>query len=329
MAKVCRPFSKDPSIVEVLNCEGNSQLPILPGSLLQRSDRIAWLSSARVLGILFILCAAAPLALAWLGWPGLLLLAVVLGMQFHKLTILLHECIHGSLFATRRLNIRVGILAAALAGTSFRSFQRAHMQHHRHNGSADDLEGRVYPALSQAGRGTLLRQVFGPLIPVAAWKTLKSQVAGSSSAATGDQFSEAPSWTHGGRSVLALVLAQVAMALVTSWAGKEPLLVPYYQVTAVTFGLFFSRLRGFCEHIPPHGWTRGSFIRSHRLHWLERYFLYDLGMNWHLEHHLYPTVPGYRLAEVNKHLLSLHTADSLRNSMLSTVARRIGAAPAW
>lgn len=332
MTKVFRPFTKDPSIVEVLGCEDCARLPELPGELLERSDRIAWLSTVRVLGLLLVLASAAPLVLAFLGWPGVLVLAVLLGMQFHKLTILLHECIHGTFFATRRLNLRIGVIAAALAGTTYRGFQHAHLRHHRHNGSAADPEGEVYPPLGTAPRSRLVYQLLSPLLPLAAWRAVRAQVEDSrerSARATAEgQSGEAPSATRGGRAIVVLALAQIAMALLTSWAGQELWLAPFYQVTAVTFGLFFSRLRGFCEHVPPSGWDSGSYIRTHKSHWLERHFLYDLGMNWHLEHHLYPTVPGYRLLEVNRQLSHMHTKESCGSSMIMTILRLLKAAPA-
>lgn len=329
MTKLCRPFTKDPSILDVLGCSDAARLPVLPGALLERSDAKAWLMTVRVLGFLVLLAAAAPLALDLLGWPGPVILAVFLGMQFHKLTILLHECVHGSFFRSRGLNRRVGIVAAALAGTSFRGFQRAHMLHHRHNGLPDDAEGSVYPALHAARRGRLLVQIFGPLVPVAAWKTVMAQVGGRGVPAGRETAGGPDNWTTGGRALLALLLAQVAMATVTSWGGLEPWLAPFYQVTAVTFGLFFSRLRGFCEHIPPHGWPASSFTRTHRTHWLEGMLLYDLGMNWHIEHHLYPTVPCYHLPEVHRQLSTLHTAESCSASMVGTVLRRLRTAPSW
>jgi fatty acid desaturase len=186
-----------------------------------------------------------------------------------------------------------------------------------------------------AGRGTLLHQLLSPLLPLAAWRTLRAQVDGPrtgdrSGASEGEEPSgEMRSWTGGWRALLAVVAAQLFLAGITSWGGSEPLLAPFYQATAVTFGLFFSRLRGFCEHVPPHDWHGTSYIRSHRAHWLERFFLYDLGMNWHLEHHLYPTVPGYRLKEVNRYLSSLHTAESCRDSMMGTILRRLRTAPSW
>lgn len=329
MTKVCRPFTKDRSIIDELGCADGGALPQLPGALLQRSDRTAGLLTVKVLGLLLLLATAAPLALEFLGWGGVLVLAMLLGMQFHKLTILLHECVHGSFFHSRRLNRRIGLLAAALAGTSFRGFQRAHMRHHRYNGAQEDPEGRVYPALSGAGRGRLLVQVFGPLVPIAAWKTLQAQVGGGPATAGPDAAGDGGNWSSGWRALLALVAAQSVMMLVTSWGGYEPWLAPFYQVTAVTFGLFFSRLRGFCEHIPPQGWPEASFTRTHRTHWLEGLLLYDLGMNWHVEHHLYPTVPCYHLPEVHRRLRDLHTEESCRPSMIGTVVRRLQAAPSW
>ena len=61
--------------------------------------------------------------------------------QIYKITILMHDCVHGTLFASRRWNRVVGGLAAALTGVDFRTFARLHARHHRDYGRADDLQG--------------------------------------------------------------------------------------------------------------------------------------------------------------------------------------------
>lgn len=87
-------------------------------------------------------------------------------------------------------------------------------------------------------------------------------------------------------------------------------LLPF--VSAVTFGLFLSQLRGIAEH-----GVRGTddpvgFVRSHSPDVLSKLLLYDLNYNFHDEHHRYPKVPSW-------HLPALGVALRTR-SMFGTIA---------
>ena len=87
-----------------------------------------------------------------------------------------------------------------------------------------------------------------------------------------------------------------------------------YPVTAATFGLFFSRVRAFCEHVRL-DWHDGECsVRSHLPNPIDRLFFYTLNMNLHVEHHLFPQVPACHLPRVRG---QLEDAGYLRPAMTS------------
>ena len=53
----------------------------------------------------------------------------------HLAYVIVHECCHGSFFASRRLNEIIGTLFGALSLTPFKSRQFEHAQHHAFSGS--------------------------------------------------------------------------------------------------------------------------------------------------------------------------------------------------
>jgi omega-6 fatty acid desaturase (delta-12 desaturase) len=70
-------------------------------------------------------------------WRGPVLLAVPLfALSMTILSVVVHECAHGSLFGRRAADDIVGYAAGLCTLTPFHSFRRGHMAHHRWVGSA-------------------------------------------------------------------------------------------------------------------------------------------------------------------------------------------------
>ena len=55
-----------------------------------------------------------------------------------KLTIVMHDCCHGTLFSSRLLNRYVGMLSAGFLFSSFAGYCSMHWEHHRHCGTSKD-----------------------------------------------------------------------------------------------------------------------------------------------------------------------------------------------
>lgn len=85
---------------------------------------------------------------AWLlrvsAWWGLLLVPVALASN--TMWSLIHEAIHGHLFAERRLNNRAGRVLCVLYGAPFRALRVAHLLHHRFSRTERDRTEVYDPA---------------------------------------------------------------------------------------------------------------------------------------------------------------------------------------
>ena len=92
----------------------------------------------------------------------------LIGAYVYKLTILMHECCHRTLFRSRTINDRVGLVAGGFLVTSYDAFCRAHWQHHRHCGTDEDGEESDYLTLQDASPARLVLHLLKPLLGVQA-----------------------------------------------------------------------------------------------------------------------------------------------------------------
>jgi omega-6 fatty acid desaturase (delta-12 desaturase) len=88
------------------------------------------------LSLLAVAFVVAYKALAW-SLPVALLLAIPTGGLLVRTFILMHDCAHGSLFASRRANEIVGAVTGALTLTPFAQWRRDHALHHASSGDLD------------------------------------------------------------------------------------------------------------------------------------------------------------------------------------------------
>ena len=281
------------------------------------SDAFGWRAVAVLLGVLLACVAALPWLVTWWGPLAIVPVVPVIGAYVYKLTILMHECCHRTLFRARATNDRVGLLAGGFLATSYDAFCRAHWQHHRHCGTDEDGEESDYLTLQDAPPARLVLHLLKPLLGAQALRL----VAGALRAIAAPAPAEAP----GGRAptapivspavqVASIVGVQALIAVLATGGGRHWWLVVVYPATAATFGLFFSRVRAFCEHVHIHRHEGECSVRSHLPNPVDRLFFYTLNMNLHVEHHLFPQVPACHLPRVRA---ALEASGYLQPAMTS------------
>ncbi len=281
---------------------------------------LSWLHIAAELGAI-----VATIYLCERFWsPLLYLLAIaIIGARQHALLILMHDGVHYRLFRNRRFNDCPHLVAA-------RSYRKNHIAHHRYLNSEKDPDWKrrqgdpawVFPKPVDDLARLLFRDVSG---------------------------------------LNALVLIRLAASLISADTVSAMFLVARYGFYAVclTLIVYMGALKGFALYwvIPLFTWLvmimrvrsiaehsaigNGDAVyaqtRTTRAAWLERIFLAPKNVNYHLEHHFFPSVPFYRLPKLHALLLTkpgfsegAHMSDSywdvLRESVGSdsreTYARR-------
>ena len=303
------------------------------------NEAFGWRAVVVLFGVLIGCVAALPWLVDRWGVVAMLPVLPVIGAYVYKLTILMHECCHRTLFRARSTNDRVGLVCGGFLVTSYDGFCRAHWQHHRHCGTDEDGEESDYLKLQDASALQLLVHLVKPLLGVQAGRLALAALRGAGASVrwwrlgalrvTAGARRGAPA-----RSPIVSPLAQLAaiagcqlvIALLASGFGRHPWLVLAYPATAATFGLFFSRVRAFCEHVRLDRHVGECSVRSHLPNPVDRLFFYTLNMNLHVEHHLFPQVPACHLPAVRQQLQDVGYLQPAMTSrfILGTIAGVLG-----
>jgi len=263
--------------------------------------------------------AAGALAVAWswlviagalaavARWPHPLVFAaavVVLGGRQLALAVLMHEAAHGTLFRTRWANERLADwLCARPVWSDFARYRRHHLAHHGHTGTDRDPDLGLAP-VEPMTRGSLARKIARDLTGIAGARRVVGLLAIDAELLhfdVGGGVRRAPrrGAAHHLRALARNpwkpLLANAALFAVLALAGAAWVFAAWAVAYLTTFSLFL-RIRSLAEHA---GLERTDDplrnTRTTRAGWLARITVAPLHVNLHLEHHLLPTVPWFRL----------------------------------
>jgi fatty acid desaturase len=275
-----------------------------------------WLAASNAYGVTSVAKNLAPLLALYMAAPyaadrsaalafGL---APLIGLLLYRLTMVMHDCGHGTLFASRRTNERVGNLLGFVTGVDFGRFKQAHWQHHKVYGQPGDPQGFHYLGLSTMTRKAYAWHILKPLLGANLRHVFRESIVHPSNLAAA-----APNGQ-----LAVLVVVQLGLALLITGMWRHPLLIVLPFVSAATFGLFLSQLRGIAEHGVGERGKPETHVRSHAPELLGGLLLYDVHFNFHEEHHRYPGVPSYRLPALALEL----SPDKVSTSIWQTLRRR-------
>jgi fatty acid desaturase len=243
---------------------------------------------------------AAAGAVWWGRWYGYIPAVVVIATRQHALAVLMHDGAHGSLYARRAVNDLVSDLFLAFPlFISTTLYRRHHLEHHRYLNSERD------PDLDPAALGRTPRQwawlFAGDVTGLNLLKTVDSL----------DQFSLLPV-LRGNRAVaramgrprLILFLAYLAaLAVILSVTGAWLDYLLLWILPSLTALSMILRVRAVAEHVgcAPDDGVGGT--RTVLAGPLERMLFAPCGINYHLAHHLYPSIPFCNLSMLHRQLM--------------------------
>jgi fatty acid desaturase len=237
-------------------------------------------------------------------YPILFPLAVViLGGRQLALAVLMHEHAHGTLFRTRALDVVVDLTCAAPVWSDVARYRRHHLGHHAHTGTERDPDLGLAPVEPMSAR-SFRRKVIRDLTGISGLRRIVGLLLIDLDLLrynVGGDIERAPrrGVVHharaGLRNLWKPVVTNVALALVLGW-----LYLAWVVAYLTTFSLVL-RLRSLAEHA---GLERTADplrnTRTTRAHVLARITVAPLHVNYHLEHHLLPTVPWFRLPALHR-----------------------------
>lgn len=259
-----------------------------------KSDlRAAWL----LLSNWLIVAGAFALAALWPNPLTILLAVLLLGARQLGFGILMHEAGHRLLFRSRAVNAWVGnwLIAPPTFG-NVAAYMRGHLEHHRLAGTGEDPDlanYRDYPIPRSRLRRKLWRDISGQT----GWRSVKGIARGLVNVHRLDGEARAALLRGLGFN---LMLLAVLVGLGHGW------LYLLWVVAFICVNPLVSRIRQVGEHgaVPDLGDADPRRnTRTIAPNWLERLFICPHQVSYHLEHHLLPSVPIYRLRALHRLLV--------------------------
>lgn len=246
---------------------------------------------------------------------------VVLAALQHALAILGHEAAHHRLYSRRWLNDLVGRLCACPIGLSLITYRQVHGQHHQFLYTERDPDLALMAGYPR-GRGYLLRKLVQDGLGLTTVKNLRYLYGGvPSQAAAGEAAPRVARTPETKRDQVIVAVAQLAM-LAAAAASGQWLAYALWMLPLLTVYQVLLRLRALYEHGAPPG--TGSPLQAARTTLagpIANFFLFPHHVHYHVEHHLFPSIPHYRLPEAHRLLSGAGVLDD--------AAVVHGVAPTW
>jgi fatty acid desaturase len=272
--------------------------------LVKKLHRIEPWKHFLILGWQYTLLALATFALVvtqnpWFWIP----LAFVQGFTIFNFTVLLHEVVHNAVFVpsrkSRLLNRIMGLIYAFPSGISASQFTRWHLDHHAELGSPTEDPKRFYLSPKLNARWLKLLY-YTPVLFFIYFRAAARETA----------TYPAPLQKTIQRERQFTILFQLSlMALCYFLGGWGVLLRVYIVPVFFVFPIAFSLNRlGQHYNVNPEDPAQWSTLVKSSWFW-NIAFLYS---NFHLEHHYFPGVPFYNLAQVQKELKPFYKSRGMK-----------------
>jgi fatty acid desaturase len=279
--------------------------------VLDLARRRGWRALSVILLQWAIIAAAAFAAVRLQTWWAYALGACVIATRQHALAVLMHDGAHWLLARRKRLNDLVSDLTLAFPLlVSTHLYRRHHLMHHRYLG-AECAPNPSYQSCDpdfdtvSVGRSRLswCLTFIGDLSGVNFVKTLDTA---SQFSVPGRLLAPRRLLEVMGRLHLALfVLFWASLAAILTLRGAWLSFLLLWALPQLTVLSLILRLRAVAEHVgcelPESDPLRAT--RTVTPGPLERFLFAPCGVNYHLEHHLYPGIPCYNLARLHRRLM--------------------------
>ncbi|MBM4256970.1 MAG: hypothetical protein FJ147_13870 [Deltaproteobacteria bacterium] len=243
-----------------------------------------------------------PLSSGLTGLVVYFLAIAVIASRQHALMVMTHEGIHKRLSRRLWLNDWLARFAAGFpVFISLAKWRFIHLYHHQHTHTEHDPDRAIfvrYPLdrlkfMHLLGRDLCGVNVFSTLkyfidLPFG-MKDFNRRFLGEEREAQYRQVADMPSF--------AVFWSVVIASGLWLWGGTVALcFVLYWLVPYCTFTQVFFRIRGAIEHgNVPNPQSPYQQTRTYLIHPALSFFFAPKQVNYHLEHHLYPSVPFYNL----------------------------------
>jgi fatty acid desaturase len=285
----------------------------LPQELVRElTRRSGWVAGSAVLQDFAVLALA--IAVALVSWPDpfvILLAVLVIGTRQHALFVVAHDAAHYLLFDSRRINDLVGRTCATVQGLSMCTYRVIHRLHHNNLYGELDPDTALHGGYPR-GRAYLVKKLLKDLSGLTAWKTYAYFLGGAPALNTKTNVALRPLddtsaklKEEARRDRNTVIAFHLVLLAVFAWSGYLIQYLVLWILPLVTVVQAILRLRAIAEHGATADFS--SPLTAARTNvapaWLE-WLIFPHHVNYHIEHHLYASVPHYNLPRLHREMAS-------------------------
>jgi fatty acid desaturase len=290
----------------------------LPKEFVQSlTRRSAWRASAAVLHDFAVIVMTIAVALYF--WPHPLVVAlavIIIGTRQHALFVIAHDAAHYLLYERRWLNDAVGRICATVQGLSMCTYRVIHRLHHNNLYGELDPDTALHGGYPR-GRAYLVRKLLKDLSGLTAWQTYAYFLGGAPALNTVTNVALRPLddtsarlRQEAKRDRNMVIAFHVLLLIFFAWSGYLIQYLVLWVLPLVTVVQAILRLRAIAEHGATTDFS--SPLTAARTNtgpaWLE-WLIFPHHVNYHIEHHLYASVPHYNLRALHREMLARGVLD--------------------
>jgi fatty acid desaturase len=258
-------------------------------------SRVDYFRSCMKIALYYALISLLAMATLWARhWAIALPFQLAMGVTFAHGLELQHEALHLQLFRSQKISRLIGRLLGMPMLVSYTHYRRQHLHHHRYLGTDKNRELFNYEA-------SLLR---GPLaFCIRAWNvarlpTFLLTLLGILQGAYPDSVSGPQDRRHLRQEYLVLAIVFTA-AVALSTTGTTTVLLRIWLIPWLLFGEIVHFFIELPEHLGCDQSSPDAYVstRSYNTNCVLAYIVN--GNNYHVEHHLYPSVTVRNLVKVH------------------------------
>lgn len=249
----------------------------------------------------------------WIAVPVFVVGFCVLAGRHLGLAILHHEAAHKSLFKTVWLNDFIGDwLVARPTWNDVTKYRPHHFEHHRKTNQPEDTDLSLVEGFPTT-RASLTRKLVRDLLGLTGLKYLVGRVLMDAEVVKWTVANDAVRLPRNGRkwwhylaafvkNSSGMILTNVALYLACAASGHGWLYGVWVASYVTPFPLFL-RIRSLAEHACT-DLSTDMFLNTRTTHagFLERATVAPIRVNFHIEHHVMPSVPYFRLPLLHRML---------------------------
>ena len=309
----------------------------LPREVVQQlTRRSAWRATAAVVHDFAVIAAAIAFALYF--WPhplAIVFSVIVIGTRQHALFVIAHDSAHYLLYQRRWLNDAVGRFCATVQGLSMCTYRVIHRLHHNNLYGALDPDTALHGGYPR-GRSYLVKKLLKDLSGMTAWKTYAYFLGGAPALNTATNVAMRPLddtseklRTEARRDRNTVIVVHVLLLGLFAWSGYLVQYLVLWILPLITVVQAILRLRAIAEHGATADFS--SPLTAARTNtgpaWLE-WLIFPHHVNYHIEHHLYASVPHYNLKRLHREMAQRGLLEGAELLPFRLTLRKIFANPA-